>query len=116
MSKPVSIYFYTCGSGRFAYTLRYMSAYRAGMLCMVGGSIARVLAQREPKRACRCICWLLHRRNCGEGIGSWRLRLPRIVRAAGCVQMLAQGPGPEALLAVSTSSLSWLCVSLMYET
>ena len=31
MSKPVSIYLYTCGSGRFAHTLRYMSAYRAGM-------------------------------------------------------------------------------------
>ena len=43
MSKPVSIYLYTCGSGRFTLTLWYMSAYRAGMLCMVGGSIARVL-------------------------------------------------------------------------
>ena len=38
MSKPVSIYLYTCGSGRFTHTLRYMSAYRAGMLCMVDRS------------------------------------------------------------------------------
>ena len=49
MSKPVSIYLYTCGSGRFVHTLRYLSAYRAGMLCVVGSSIPRVLARREPK-------------------------------------------------------------------
>ena len=51
MSKPVSIYLYTCGSGRFVHTLRYMSAYRAGMLCMVGSSIPRVLARRDLRTA-----------------------------------------------------------------